>query len=102
MCDSRFTTQHSSLERDKTVGLMHLVYLLLIGLAAGWLAGQITKGSSFGLVNDLIIGIAGSFVGGILFWLLGFSANGLIANLIVATVGAIAFLFLVRQINRRM
>ena len=86
-----------------TVGLLiHLVFFLLIGLAAGWLAGQITKGSSFGLVNDLIIGVAGSFVGGILFWLLGLSASGLIGNLIVATVGAIAFLFLVRQINRRM
>ena len=83
------------------MGLTHLIYFLLIGLAAGWLAGQITKGSSFGLVNDLIIGVIGSFLGGILFSILGFSATGLIANLIVATVGAIALLFLVRQINRR-
>lgn len=84
------------------MGLTNLVFFLLIGLAAGWLAGQITKGRSFGLVNDLIIGVVGSFVGGILFWLLGLSASGLIGSLIVATVGAIALLFLVRQINRRM
>jgi uncharacterized membrane protein YeaQ/YmgE (transglycosylase-associated protein family) len=97
----RETSSTPSLEHDKPVGLMHLIYLLLIGLAAGWLAGQITKGSSFGLVNNLIIGVIGSFLGGILFSILGFSATGLIANLIVATVGALALLFLVRQINRR-
>ena len=79
---------------------MHLIFFLLIGLAAGWLAGQITKGSSFGLVNDLIIGVVGSFVGGILFGLLGLSASGLIGNLIVATIGAIALLFIVRRIKR--
>jgi uncharacterized membrane protein YeaQ/YmgE (transglycosylase-associated protein family) len=79
---------------------MHLIYFLLIGLVAGWLAGQITKGSSFGLVNDLIIGVVGSFLGGILFGLLGLSASGLIGSLIVATIGAIALLFLVRRIKQ--
>ena len=72
--------------------LIHLLFLLLIGLAAGWLAGQITKGKSYGLVNDLIVGVFGAFLGGILFWLIGLSASNLIGSLITATVGAIVFL----------
>ncbi len=47
--------------------LIHLVFFLLIGLAAGWLAGRITKGKSYSLVNDLIVGVVGAFLGGILF-----------------------------------
>ena len=46
--------------------LIHLIFFLLIGLAAGWLAGRITKGKSYGLVNDLIVGVIGAFLGGIL------------------------------------
>jgi uncharacterized membrane protein YeaQ/YmgE (transglycosylase-associated protein family) len=81
--------------------LTHLVYFLLIGLAAGWIAGQLTKGRSFGLVNDLIVGVIGALLGGFLFALLGLSATGLIGSLVTATVGAIAFLFLLRAIKNR-
>ena len=82
--------------------LIHLVYFLLIGLAAGWIAGQVTKGKSFGLVNDLIIGVIGAFLGGILFGLLGLgSTNGSIGSLITATVGAVAFLYILRFIKNR-
>ena len=81
--------------------LIHLIFFLLIGLAAGWLAGQITKGKSYGLVNDLIVGVVGAFLGGILFSLLGLSASNLIGSLITATVGAIVFLYLLRTIGKR-
>lgn len=81
--------------------LIHLVYFLLIGLAAGWIAGQITKGKSFGLINDLIIGVIGSFLGGILFSLLQLGATGLIGSLITATVGAVAFLYILRVARKR-
>jgi uncharacterized membrane protein YeaQ/YmgE (transglycosylase-associated protein family) len=83
------------------MGLLNLFWFLLIGLVAGWLAGQITKGRGFGLVNDLIVGVIGAFLGGILFWLVGLSATGLIGSLIMATVGAIAFLYLLREFKRR-
>ncbi len=76
--------------------LIHLVFFLLIGLAAGWLAGRITKGKSDGLVNDLIVGVVGAFLGGVLFSLIGLSASNLIGSLITATVGAIVFLYLLR------
>ena len=47
---------------------MELVYFLLIGAAAGWIAGQIMKGGGFGVLINIILGIVGAFVGG---WLLG-------------------------------
>jgi uncharacterized membrane protein YeaQ/YmgE (transglycosylase-associated protein family) len=78
---------------------MEFVWFLLIGLAAGWLAGQITKGGGFGLVGDLIVGVIGAMLGGLLFWLLGLTANGLVGSLVVATVGAIVLLFLLRKIK---
>ncbi len=81
--------------------LIHLIFFLLIGLTAGWLAGQITKGKSFGLVNDLIVGVIGAFLGGILFSLLGLSVSNLVGSLITATVGAIVFLYLLRTIGKR-
>ncbi len=81
--------------------LMHLVYFLLIGLAAGWLAGKLTTGSSSGLVNDLIIGVIGALLGGFLFGLLGLSATGLIGSLVTATVGALVLLYLLRVIQNR-
>jgi uncharacterized membrane protein YeaQ/YmgE (transglycosylase-associated protein family) len=79
---------------------MSLLWFLLIGLVAGWLAGQIVKGGGFGLVGDLIIGVIGSFIGGWVFGLLGLGAYGLIGQLVMALVGAILLLFLVRLIKR--
>lgn len=76
-----------------------LVYLILIGLCAGWLAGQIWKGKGFGLVGDLIVGVIGSLLGGFVFGLLGLSATGLLGSLVTATVGALLLLWLLRKIR---
>jgi uncharacterized membrane protein YeaQ/YmgE (transglycosylase-associated protein family) len=79
---------------------MSLLWFVLIGLAAGWLAGQIMKGGGFGLVGDLIVGVIGALLGGFLFGLLGLQAVGLIGSLITATVGAIVLIALLRLINK--
>jgi uncharacterized membrane protein YeaQ/YmgE (transglycosylase-associated protein family) len=79
---------------------MNLVWFLLIGLAAGWLAGQFMKGGGFGLVGDLIVGVVGALLGGFLFGLLGVSAGGLIGALITATVGAVVLILLLRLIKK--
>lgn len=75
---------------------MNLVWFLLIGLAAGWLAGQLMKGGGFGLVGDLVVGVIGALLGGFLFSLLGIQAVGLLGSLICATVGAMLLIFLLR------
>jgi uncharacterized membrane protein YeaQ/YmgE (transglycosylase-associated protein family) len=79
---------------------MNIVWFLLIGLAAGWLAGQIMKGGGYGLVGDLIVGVIGAILGGFLFGLLGFSTNSLIGSLITATVGAIVLIAGLRALKR--
>lgn len=78
---------------------MSLLWFLLIGIAAGWLAGQIMKGGGFGLLGDLIVGVIGALLGGYLFGLLGISAGGTVGSLITATVGAIVLIALLRLIR---
>lgn len=80
---------------------MSLLWFLVVGLVAGWLAGILVKGGGFGLVGDLIVGVIGAFLGGFLFNTFGVSlGGGLIGRLVVATVGAVVLLFIVRLIKR--
>lgn len=77
------------------------IWFLLIGLAAGWLAGRILRGKGFGIIANLVIGVVGSFLGGIVFGILGFRSYGIIAELIVAVVGAILLIFIAGMIKKR-
>ncbi len=80
---------------------MEILWFILIGVAAGWLAGQFMRGGGFGVVGDLVLGVVGALVGGFLFRQLGLAAGGgLIGALIVATIGAVVVLFLGRMIKR--
>ena len=80
--------------------LSYWIYLLLIGLLAGWLAGQIMKGRGFGLVGNIVVGVVGSFLGSLLFNWLGLSAYGTVGFIITATVGAIVLLYLVKLFKK--
>jgi len=80
---------------------MSVLWFLVVGLVAGWLAGMLVKGGGFGLIGDLVVGVIGAFLGGWLFSTLGASAGGgLLGSIVVATIGAIVLLFLVRLIKR--
>lgn len=80
---------------------MHLVWFALVGLVAGWLAGKIMKGSGYGVVGDIVIGVIGAFVGGYLFSILGVSiGGGTLGSIAVATVGAVVLIALLRFIKR--
>jgi uncharacterized membrane protein YeaQ/YmgE (transglycosylase-associated protein family) len=79
---------------------MELVYALLLGAAAGWIAGQIMKGGGFGVVGNIIVGILGGLLGGIIFGALGLAAYGLIGRLICAVLGAVALLWLLRFVKK--
>lgn len=76
---------------------MELVWFVLIGLCAGWLANQIMKGGSDGIVGNMIVGVIGAIFGGFLFRLIGLQATGLLGSLVTATVGAIVLIWLLRQ-----
>lgn len=80
---------------------MSLLWFIIVGVIAGWLAGKLVKGGGFGLVGDLVVGIVGALVGGFLFSTLGISAGGgLIGSIVVATIGAVVLLYVVRLIKR--
>ena len=80
---------------------MEFVWFILVGLIAGWLAGQLMKGGGFGVVGDIIVGILGALIGGVVFSSLGASAGGgLLGAIIVATIGAVILIFLLRLIKR--
>ena len=80
---------------------MEFLYFLLIGLAAGWLAGQIMKTSQGGWVFDLALGVIGAILGGWLFSVVGiFPGVGLVGSLITATLGAMILIFLLRVMKK--
>jgi uncharacterized membrane protein YeaQ/YmgE (transglycosylase-associated protein family) len=80
--------------------MTYLVWVVLLGITAGWLAGKIIRGKGFGLVGDLVVGVLGSLVGNFLFGLLGLAAYGLIGRLVVSVAGAVVLLWLLRLIKK--
>jgi uncharacterized membrane protein YeaQ/YmgE (transglycosylase-associated protein family) len=77
-----------------------LVIILLVGLIAGWLAGQIMRGAGFGIVGDLVIGIIGAFIGAWLLPQLGIHLGaGLVAAVINATIGALLLLVIIKLVR---
>jgi uncharacterized membrane protein YeaQ/YmgE (transglycosylase-associated protein family) len=82
------------------MSLMSLIWFLLIGLIAGWLAGRVMRGGGYGVVGDMIVGVIGAFIGGWLFSRLGISAGGLLGAIITAFVGAVILILLLRLIRR--
>lgn len=79
-----------------------LLIILLVGGIAGWLAGMIVRGTGFGLVADIALGIVGAFVGT---WLLPrlhiHIGSGIVAEIIVATIGALILLLILGLFARR-
>ena len=78
-----------------------LIWWIVVGLIAGWLAGKVMKGGGFGVLMDIVIGMVGAVIGGWVFGLLGIYSNGgLIGSVLVAFVGAVILLWLVRMIKK--
>lgn len=78
-----------------------LIIWLLIGAAAGFLAGLIVKGYGFGVVGNIVVGILGAMFAGWLLPQLGlFTGGGMAGSIISATIGAVALLFLIGLVRR--
>jgi len=76
-----------------------LIIMLAIGAAAGWLAGQVVKGGGYGLVGNIILGIVGAVVAGLLFP--GFlPLGGIVGSIISAAIGAVLVLVAIGFIKR--
>jgi uncharacterized membrane protein YeaQ/YmgE (transglycosylase-associated protein family) len=78
-----------------------LIIFVVIGVVAGWLAGQVMRGGGFGLVGDLIVGVVGAVIAGWLFPILGVSlGGGIVPAIISSAIGAIILLAIVRLVRR--
>ena len=80
---------------------MDILLFLFIGLIAGWLASKIMGGSGYGIVGDIVVGVAGSFIGGFLFRLVGVTAYGMLGSIVMAVIGAIVLIAVLRALKRR-
>lgn len=80
---------------------MGLLWWIIIGAVAGWLAGTLMRGGGFGFIVNVLVGIAGAVIGGWVFGLLGIAAGGIIGSLITALVGAVLLLWIISLFRRR-
>jgi uncharacterized membrane protein YeaQ/YmgE (transglycosylase-associated protein family) len=79
-----------------------LLAWIIIGVIAGWLTGKLMKGSGFGFLMDMVVGLVGALIGGFLSSHLGFGGvgqHGLIVSILIAVVGAVLLTWIVRMIS---
>ncbi len=77
--------------------LWSIISWIIVGLAAGYVAGKIMGTGTDSLGKNLVIGLVGSFVGGIIAWILGLGARSLIGSVLIAIVGACVAIWAYRK-----
>jgi uncharacterized membrane protein YeaQ/YmgE (transglycosylase-associated protein family) len=92
-------------DRKETEIRMGILSWIVVGLIAGWLAGQVMRGGGYGLIGDIIVGVVGGLLGG---WIassllhIGAGVNGInLESILVAFAGAVLLLLLLRLLGGR-
>ena len=83
--------------------IMAVIVTLIIGAVAGWLAGVLVEGAGFGLLINMLLGIAGAFIAALLFPRLGLGltlGGGIIGAIVTSALGAIVLLLIVNLVQR--
>lgn len=80
--------------------MLHFIFFILFGALAGFIAGKIMRGGGFGFLVNILVGIAGSCIGGWLMSLLEIQKAGLLWELLVAVIGAIVLLWVISLIKK--
>jgi uncharacterized membrane protein YeaQ/YmgE (transglycosylase-associated protein family) len=86
-------------KKREGVLIMTILWWLLVGLIAGFLASVVMRGGGYGIVGDIIVGIIGALIGGFLASLLGLGASGFIGTVIVAFIGACILIAILRAVS---
>ena len=81
------------------ISLSSVIWWLIVGLIAGFLASVVMRGGGYGVVGDIIVGIVGAFIGGFLMSLLGLGSSGVIWSIIVAFIGACILIAILRAVS---
>ena len=79
--------------------LTALLWWIVVGLIAGFLAGVVMRGGGFGIVGDIVVGILGAIIGGFVAGLLGLGASGFVGSIIIAFLGACLLIALLRAFS---
>ena len=80
---------------------MSIIGMLLIGAAAGWMAGQIMKGRGFGVLGNIGVGVLGAILGRTIFRMVGIHASGTLGTLITALAGSVVLLAIVGAVQKK-
>lgn len=81
------------------ISLATVVWWLLVGLIAGFLASVVMRGGGYGIVGDIIVGLVGALIGGFLASLLGLGAGGFVGTVIIAFIGAVILIAILRAVT---
>ncbi len=84
---------------DFNLSLSNVLWWLLVGLIAGFLASRVMRGGGYGLIGDMVVGIIGAFIGGWLAGLLGLGSFGLIGTIVIAFIGACILLAVLHAVS---
>ena len=81
------------------VSLTAVLWWLVVGLIAGFLASLVMRGGGYGIVGDIIVGLVGALIGGFLASLLGIGAGGFVGTIIIAFIGAVVLIAILRAVS---
>jgi uncharacterized membrane protein YeaQ/YmgE (transglycosylase-associated protein family) len=79
-----------------------IIAWIIIGVLAGWITGKLMKGSGFGFLMDMVVGLVGAFIGGFISYHLGLGGvgeHGLIISIVIAVIGAVILTWIIRLIS---
>ena len=85
---------------DINLSLTNVLWWLVVGLIAGFLASRVMRGGGYGIVGDIVVGIIGAFIGGWLADLLGLGSYGLLGTIVVAFIGACILIAILHAVGR--
>lgn len=77
-----------------------MIAAILIGLIAGWLAGMLMRGSGFGILVDIVLGLVGAVVGSFIFGVFNVAPAGTIGYIVMATIGAVVLVAIAHALKR--
>jgi uncharacterized membrane protein YeaQ/YmgE (transglycosylase-associated protein family) len=81
------------------ISLSGILWWIVVGLIAGFLASLVMRGGGYGIVGDIIVGIVGAILGGFLASLVGLGSSGLIGTIIIAFIGACILIAILRAVS---
>ena len=84
---------------DVNLSLTNVLWWLVVGLIAGFLASRVMSGGGYGLIGDIVVGIIGAIIGGWLAGLLGIGSSGLIGTIVIAFIGACILIAIVHAVS---